>query len=100
MPEVQSKTGGVPVTRAIPSAKKPAARSSRIEWSRSEPLRAAASAKGVEREPGLTTTSRAPADASASIRSSAQTLSRFRGSPIQPNVLSSGTFLPASTLGS
>ena len=63
VPEVQMSRLGRPVTRACPSAKKAADRSSTITCTRSSLVVAAAMVSGVERDPGLSTTSVTPAAA-------------------------------------
>ena len=69
VPDVVTTGTGRPPTRARPSARKPAERSSIRTWSRSRPARSAASnayARGAEREPGARTASRTPPRTSSS----------------------------------
>ena len=60
VPEVVTTATGSPSWRARPSAKNPAARSSRCSQVRTSGSRASASVSGVEREPGVITAWRTP----------------------------------------
>jgi hypothetical protein len=66
VPDVQASAAGTPVAFAIPSAKKPALRSSRCEVARIRGSRASESTSGVEREPGEVHASFNPQRASSS----------------------------------
>lgn len=74
VPDVQMTTAGTPVSRASPSAVKPATRSSMRTCTRTLPCLAkwvAASASACEREPGAITMSRTPCSMSSARRDAA-----------------------------
>ena len=66
VPEVQATATGRPVAFAMPSAKKPAERSSRTETASSSSCAASVSANGALREPGDVTAWRIPQRTSSS----------------------------------
>src|SRR3954451_12385036 len=79
-PEVQRTAAGVPVARAVPSAKNPALRSSRITVTLIPGSRHRAMARGVEREPGEITARSTPERASSSAIAEASAVLRLAGS--------------------
>src|SRR5215210_3059169 len=79
-PDVQSTAAGTPVASAVPSAKNPALRSSRITVTSIAGSRQSATARGVEREPGETTARRTPQRVSSSTIADASAVFRLVGS--------------------
>src|SRR3954454_15193611 len=76
-PDVQSTAAGLPVARAVPRAKNPALRSSRITVTSMPGSCQRATARGVEREPGETTARSTPERASSSAIAEARAVLRF-----------------------
>src|SRR3954467_5890017 len=76
-PDVQSTAAGLPVARAVPRAKNPALRSSRITGTPTPGPRQRATASGVEREPGETTARSTPDRASSSAIAEASAVLRL-----------------------
>src|SRR6185437_11051250 len=81
-PEVQRTAAGRLVASAVPRAKKPALRSSRITVTSIEGSRQSARASGVEREPGESTARRTPQRASSSAIADANAVLRLVGSTV------------------
>src|SRR4029077_3922153 len=79
-PEVQRTAAGLPVARAVPSAKNPALRSSRITVTSISGCRQRATARGVEREPGETTARSTPDRANSSAIAEASAVLQLVGS--------------------
>src|SRR3954451_8222551 len=79
-PDVQSTAAGLPIARAVPRAKNPALRSSRITVTSMPGCRQRAMARGVEREPGETTARSTPERASSSDIAVASAVFRLVGS--------------------
>src|SRR4051794_25448531 len=76
-PEVQRTAAGLPVASALPRAKNPALRSSRITDTSMSSWRQSATASGVEREPGETTARSTPDRASSSAIAEASAVLRL-----------------------
>ena len=74
---MQRTAAGTPVASAVPSAKKPALRSSSTTVTSIEGSRHRATASGVEREPGETTARRTPQRASSSTIAEARAVLRL-----------------------
>src|SRR4051812_15062440 len=89
-PEVHGTAAGMPVARAVPRAKNPALRSSRITDTSISGCRQRATARGVEREPGESTAPRTPQRANSSVMAEARAVLRFvpststNGSSVEP----------------